>query len=248
LWRACSDGDFAFVVSLLEGNNGRPLNLNWSDPDHDRTAFYRACSHGYLDIVQYLMKNPNIDPVKAQIQGATPFNIACQQGHAGVVKTLMNDPRIDVNSRDTRTRTPFFMAAKNGHVEVMKLLLQDERVDPNAVGHDNTTPFKMACLNGHYLAVELLLDDPRIDPNQPDVHNLTPLGAAVQNGHVDVVKLLLATVLTLSPFSATGKTLVEEALAFGEVAIAEVLEAYEARNSQTKFRLWRELHLQGDFP
>ena len=40
LWDACTSGDLDLVKYLV---NDEGVNVNWADPEMQRTAFYRAC-------------------------------------------------------------------------------------------------------------------------------------------------------------------------------------------------------------
>jgi len=128
LWDACTSGDLDLVRDLV---NDEGVNANWADPEMQRTAFYRACGHGRVAVVEFLFKDSRIDVNKTQMEGATPFQIACQQGHPNVVSLLLEDKRIEVNKPQNQGCTPFFIACENGHREVILLLLADMRIDVN---------------------------------------------------------------------------------------------------------------------
>ena len=92
LWQSCTDGDLEVTRELVDDPT---VDVNWGDPEHGRTPFFRACGHGRTSVVEYLMRNPRLDVVKQQNEGATPFYIACQNGHKEVVSLLLADSRID---------------------------------------------------------------------------------------------------------------------------------------------------------
>ena len=55
LWDDCTSGDLDLVRHLV---NDEGVDVNWADPEKHRTAFYRACGHGRIDIVEYMLKSP----------------------------------------------------------------------------------------------------------------------------------------------------------------------------------------------
>jgi len=192
LWQACTAGDLEIARKLADDP---AVDVNWGDPEHGRTPFYRACFFGWTSVVEYfLMRNPRVDVAKPNKNEATPFLIVCQEGHKEVVSLLLADPRIDLKKpANNGGATPLFMACQKGHQEVVSLLLADPRIDPNKPNKNEATPFFIACQNGHKEVVSLLLADPRIDPNKPKNDQSTPLWFASKNGHLVIVQHLLAS-------------------------------------------------------
>ena len=151
LWEACTSGDLDLVKGLA---NDAAVNLNWEDPEVNRTPLYRACGHGYVSVVQFLLTLTTVDVNKPQNEGATPFSIACYKGHKEVVSLLQADTRIDVNKPADEQLTPLWFAAQNGHLPVVQLLLASSRkMDTKAkskagTGGWNKTAAENARVNG----------------------------------------------------------------------------------------------------
>jgi len=190
LWEACTTGDFELVKVLA---SDPAVDINWGDPDYDRTGFYRACGHNRVAVVEFLLKHPEVDVNKRQKEGASAFLIACESGHEEVVSLLLADVRVDVNKSQNERCTPFFMACYNGHKEVVSLLLADSRINLNEPQINEATPFLIACERGLEEAMLLLLADSRIDVNQPNHNQCTPLWFASMNGYLPLVQLLLVS-------------------------------------------------------
>jgi len=169
------------------------VNVNWGDPQHNRTGFYRACSHGCVSVVKFLLNHPLIDITKQQSQGFTAFAIACQNNYPEVVSLLLKDPRINVNKATNDGYTAFPIACLNGNPEVVSLLLADPRIDVNESDKLLYTSFHFACQNGHKEVVSLLLADLRVDVVKPNTNQCSPLWKASQNGYLPVVQLILAS-------------------------------------------------------
>jgi len=154
LWTSATDGDLEKVKEYVLAPN---MDVNSSDEDYQRSPFYRACGHGRIPVVEFLLQHPGVDVNGQNSEGATPLNIASQQGHLQVVSLLLADPRIDPTTMDNRGRSPLFMAAQNGHAEVVSLLLQDGRSPVNTIRTDSTSPLWFAVLNRRLPVVQLLL-------------------------------------------------------------------------------------------
>ena len=154
LWDASALGNLDIVMRLA---NDPAVNVNWGDPQHDRTAFYRACGHGCVSVVEFLLKHPNVDAKKLQSQGGSPLYIACQEGHTEVVSLLLKDMRVDVNFPMNAGHTPFNIACEDGRTKVVSLLLADTRIDINKPEKTQRTPLYMASQNCHLPLVQLIL-------------------------------------------------------------------------------------------
>jgi len=133
------------------------VDVNWGDEELGRTPFYRACGHGRLNVVEYLMKNARVDVMKPNNKGATVLFIACAVGEKEVVSLLLADPKIDTTKPDRAGATPFFMACQQDQWEVVLLLLADPRIDPNKTMNDRGSPLWQASQNGNLMVVQHLL-------------------------------------------------------------------------------------------
>ena len=164
LWAASTEGHLDLVKLLL---NDPAINVNWGDAEYDRTAFYMACSHNQIAVVEYLLKQPRVDVKKPVNVGHTPFFIACQFGHPNVVKLLLADIRIDVNQPQNTGVTPFYMACQQNHQEIVALLLADTRIDINKPQKDQCTPLWAASQDRCLSVVQLIILSGRKVDTQP---------------------------------------------------------------------------------
>jgi hypothetical protein len=87
----------------------------------------RACCHGHVEIVRYLLTLPKIKPNKRGEHGSTGFMLACWEGRTSVVELLLADPRIDVNIADNKGRTPLWVAISGGHVQIVWHIVGSQR-------------------------------------------------------------------------------------------------------------------------
>jgi len=92
-WQACADGDVNFVQESI------PLVASKINHQFEEkgTPLYIACDHGHREVVEMLLKIPNIDINKGSL---TPLYAACKNGHVEIVDILLKLPNIDVNKGD----------------------------------------------------------------------------------------------------------------------------------------------------
>ena len=154
LWDACTSGDLDLVKLLV---NDPAVDVNWGDPELNRTPFFRACGHNAVTVVEFLLKHPRVEINKPTNQGGGAFNIACQQGCTGVVSLLLNDPRINVNHPGNNGASPFNIACQNGRQDVVSLLLADMRIDINFPNNNTRTPLWFASHHGFLPMVQVIL-------------------------------------------------------------------------------------------
>lgn len=188
LWEAATEGNLADVQALAGDDK---VDVNWGDFEYRRTPFYRACGHGRVSVVEYLLRHPRINPAQPMNEAATPFFIACQQGCLDVIRLLLEDPRIDPCAARRDGVTPFYTACQSGHRDLVAALLADPRIDPGYSSPEGTTPFFVGCQEGHREVVALLLADPRVDCEARNSRGFPPFCIATQNDHRDLVLLLL---------------------------------------------------------
>jgi len=169
LWQACTDGDLETVKKLVCDES---VNVNWADPEIERTPFYRACGHGWIQIARHMMRNLRVDVMQPTTEGGVGISVASFQGCLDVVSLLLGDPRIDANHPSGTGATPISLACQQGHVELVPLLLADPRVQPNTGKRDQTTPLWFASQNGHLAVVQNLLASGReIDTRMVSLFN-----------------------------------------------------------------------------
>jgi len=159
LWEAATQGDLALVKQLAMEDS--EVDVNWTDPEWERTPFYRACYFGRTSVVEWMMRVPRVDVGKIQKQGCSPFFIACQEGHQDLVLMLLADPRTDVGWPMDGGESPFFIACQEGRADVVALLLLDPRIDVNTTRKDNSSPLWFAAQNGQLEVARFLLASDR---------------------------------------------------------------------------------------
>ena len=175
LWDACTSGDLDLVKLLV---NDPAVDVNWGDPELNRTPFFRACGHNAVTVVEFLLKHPRVEINKPTNERGGSFNIACQQGCTGVVSLLLNDPRINVNHPGNNGASPFNIACQNGRQDVVSLLLDNIGVDVNIPNNNASTPLWFASQNGYLGIAQLIL----VSGREVDTQTKSIAGTARWNG------------------------------------------------------------------
>ncbi|KAI8879042.1 ankyrin [Backusella circina FSU 941] len=139
----------------------------------DEKYLREACSNGYKDMVNYLLKGANIH---AFHEGAL-VNAVYKQ-HLDIVQLLLENKAIP-NHLSVR------YAISNSHYDILKLLLK-HGANPSC---QQDWPLREACKKGLYKVVQLLLTryHVNVEANQGE-----PLKEAISAGHFAIVELLLS--------------------------------------------------------
>ena len=131
LWIAVKANHFDVIRTLV--SIGRTAVNYYAQHPHS-TPLFEACDNGYLDIVQYLLKNgSDINAVnsKGTRRKMTCLMAAAQEGHYDVVQYLLYVKKENkylssfINTADPIGATALFYAAEKGYLEIMKLLLDN---------------------------------------------------------------------------------------------------------------------------
>ena len=120
---ACWNGHFEIVKILLNDNR---MNANLGNND-GKTAFYVAC-YRKTEIVNYMLKNENIDINKANTYGWTPLMIASIRGYIEIIKYILVSGReININAKNNDGKTAIDYAREKNKTEILKLLEEFEK-------------------------------------------------------------------------------------------------------------------------
>jgi len=140
----------------------------------------------YIEVLQALLKDDQIDVNHATQNGATALMFAAQNGHLELVTKLLEAEGIDVNKNDQNGDTALTFAAQDGHLEVVTKLLKVAGIDVNRATQDGFTALMIAAQNGHLEVVTKLLDTEGIDVHAKK-NGFTALKIAAINGRSEVV-------------------------------------------------------------
>ncbi|KAI9341207.1 ankyrin repeat-containing domain protein [Obelidium mucronatum] len=145
------------------------------------TASYK----GYVDIVQFLLQDPRVDPsvLFANHNGVISRNLF--EWTFGSSELLLADARINLDPTESLAVQCLGVACANGHLPLAQFLVE-LGVCPE--GNDNYAVL-VACVEGQTEIVKYLLGDHRVNPS---CRSNLPIQKAAQFGHLDIVNLLLA--------------------------------------------------------
>lgn len=161
---------------------------------HVCLSFYRASSHGHVDMVEYLIDQGVMPSRISDRSGKTALHFATEKGHTEVVKVLITRlPKLFQLDDSPTDGTSIHIAARNGHTEIVKLFLE---AAVKAKGY--RTPCKGDNSPKETSSLEYLDEIPpecfiNILSTSPQ-DNRTPLHEAVIGEHKDIVELLVGHV------------------------------------------------------
>ena len=140
------------AISVLEM---KKWDVNGRDSKGD-TPLMWAVRYGNYRVVELLLKQGDIRPDLAILDGRTVFSFAAESGNEPAVKLLLECGIINPDSSSSDGRTPLSFAASGGHEGVVKLLLERGDVNPNSSDNDGRTPSSYATIMEREGVVKLL--------------------------------------------------------------------------------------------
>lgn len=155
MYNACSWGHLNIVKLLVEDGRSKP----------NSKMFVHSCECQHLDVVEYLIDHPNVDP---GYDNNEAIRSACVRGDYTIAKFLLQNPRVNPSDGDNAP----IKCAVMGSGEIVRLLLKDSRVDPTV---NENQPLRVALFWCNLDSIYALLEDPRIwsSPRvQIEIHTL----------------------------------------------------------------------------
>lgn len=161
--------------------------------DISESALSIAAENGHIVIVDWLLKNPKVDP---SFNNNETLRKAAENGRLKIVELLLKDPRVDPMDHESGNHNALELAAASNHPRVVKKLMLDPRVDPSS-------PHNSAIVNASRLdytgVVNELLKDDRVykdDSYESEYHSReksidTALFNAGNNGNLKMVKSIM---------------------------------------------------------
>ena len=188
LFDACLKNDTGRFIRLI-----RHGHVDVNIMNKGITLLFGAAYLGQTNIVEELLRRPDINVNLAMDDGATPLYVAAQEGHVKVVELLLARNGINVNpAKLPENASPLMIAVQRGYPEVVKLLLAKPGTKVNLVSESTPPPLSLAVSLGHVDIVKLLLTVSNIDVNVRGKQGASPLFFAAQQGYLEIVELLLA--------------------------------------------------------
>jgi ankyrin repeat protein len=172
-------------ILLAEG-----ANIN-ATADDGETPIHLAASAGQLEMVQYLVRQHNIDlEVDCKAYG-TPLMTAAGSGGPDIVQIFLDaDARVDATSDKYDFHTALQAAASSGSEDIICMLLERKDADVNATGGIFGSALCAAVAANNMACIERLLDK-GADINSDEGKRGTALELAIENNNWVLVDNIL---------------------------------------------------------
>ena len=195
-----ADGTTALYRAGLAGNRAafdmllkRGAAPNSRNVDNQWTVLMCAVAQGREEIVDALLRSPDVEVNAVDDFRNTALHMAAQRGHVEMVERLLSHPGVQVNLSNHLGWTALTQAAFAGHADVLRRLLARPELEVNAVDTQQQTALFHAVCAGQADSVRLLLADPRIDAsvrNRPGQLSAADMADAL--GLSEIASLLAA--------------------------------------------------------
>lgn len=144
------------VRSLLRGHPS--INVNWKTPDSGLAALHVACSNGYVQLMELLLKHPEIDLNLAADNGFTPLMFASQAAKVDALRVLLVDARVDSNKASPDGTTAIWLAAYQGKADFVKWMVASGRRLDQKSSFSGLTILDAAKISGNKETIRVLQD------------------------------------------------------------------------------------------
>ena len=191
LLSACDRGDVETVRTLAQQRVD--VNATYGN----ECALYRAAKHGYVEVLEVLLKyNAKVDSTNSCFKW-TALMVACQVECLAAVQLLLL-AGTNVNIRDVFGKSALYIAVQHGFTEAVKKLL-NHNADVNVLHDKGRSVLMIASELNHVDIVRLILIQHSIEDlptlrervNIRDYDGWSALMRAIHNGCTESISLLL---------------------------------------------------------
>ena len=214
---ACSSGSVRTARLLLALPQ---IQVNAVTP-FGASALQLACTAKYQEVVEELLKHPDIDvnlAIRTDSLRTTPLSFAAARGDADILALLLRHPAINVNAGDRRG-TSLHLAVRGRHEAVLQQLLRHRGIQVNALDEAGKSSLFTACDLGAVALIAELLQHTDIDVNlTAGQHGISTLSVVAVNGDAATLALLLQHPATqVNAVDVRGNTALYYACLHGQV-------------------------------
>ncbi len=212
------------VVRLLLSTKGLDVNAVVSERSK-WTALMLAADLQHFDIVERLLKQPNIKVNEQDPYGRTALWLATLNADFVTVSCLLHRPEIDLNLVDNMGgRSPLILAAERGFHKFVELFLT-HGADLMLKDHrGGGTAILRAIDHGYMSIVEYMLEHGNLDLDQClDDDGRSLLHGASASGQPDILRLLKRKNVDVNVADKNGLTPLHEASRHGKFDVVKVL-------------------------
>jgi len=166
-------------------------------PPKGWTCLHTACCLGRIEIVDYLLRLPDVNATAATTQGMTPLHWASRHGHVDICHRLLTFYQEDAEIRKSihigpaSQQSPLWGPSRHGHARIVRMMMRANLFDVNAVDEDDNSALYMATAAGHEDVVTILSNDASIDVNSINADGETCLHRACLDQRCGIVETLL---------------------------------------------------------
>jgi ankyrin repeat protein len=178
---ACEFRRFHLVRYLVE-EGGADVDLHG---DSFSSPLLRACHHGHLDTVKYLVER--CDPSRLTLERFHhAMGVALMVEHWHVVKFLVEACAETRRLQGCQYPLPLHYACKRDDIALVKHLFESLGAEVEAQDNDGKTPLHWACRHGHLPLVKYLVEERRASVAAKSSDGATPLHAACEHYLLDI--------------------------------------------------------------
>ncbi|KAI4355602.1 hypothetical protein L6164_004359 [Bauhinia variegata] len=152
------------------------------------SAFFVACSHGHLDMVNILLNYLSVIHVGFD---HTCIHVAASRGHTGVVRELLNKYSELVQVLDDNGNSPLHHACYKGHTEIVSVLLTRDANLASQYNKNGHTPLHVAVINGKVSTLRVFVCKAPTSLNRCTREEETIFHLAVRRGHYEALEFLM---------------------------------------------------------
>jgi len=155
LMLACESGHLKVVKLLVEA--GSSITRMAQNSPSRATALHIAVENCWINVVEYLLDQPETNPNIKMMDGLTPLSLAVGYGYDDIARALIQSGAdVDDPTEGKEGDTPLILASRHGQYRITQLLLK-AGADQRKTNRLGETPFKVASLKGHRRVVEVLV-------------------------------------------------------------------------------------------
>ncbi len=157
---ACENGNLEIVkivLNKLYDSNQQIDQFLFAKNRDGQTCFHIACVKGYLNIIDYFLKERKIKQYLEHHDNNlnTCLHLATENGHSAVVNTLL-EYNIDFLAKNEENVTALDLSCRKGFFEISKSIVNNYPIfDENE--KTNEFPLHTACYEGAHEVVKLIL-------------------------------------------------------------------------------------------
>ncbi|CAF3628772.1 unnamed protein product [Adineta steineri] len=190
-----------------------------------RTPLMVSIDVCFLNGIEYLLKQPNLERNACDSNGNTAVHYACMCSNISkrynLLQLLINDKNgmFDFEKRNEQLIDPFMLCTIYQSIDLCRLLIE-KNVSITKKDMYSRQPIHVACQMGNYELLSLLIKTSNIDINAVDVNNRNCLFYAISSGDEKIVNLLIENNVNIKIRDIVGDTLLH-------LAVQHPTNAYE---------------------